>query len=217
MIASLSRSDLINYTLNQIYNFFPDNKTYNKKDINFAFDTSMERIEYCFSKVRNKYFFQNGNVVFNHLHGDQYSMFLYFLSNTLYKNNFDISLCEKLFLLNKSLFSLDAFYEIELPDIFLFVHPLGTVLGRAKYSNYLIVYQRCNIGSNHDIYPHLGEHLTLHPGASILGDCHIGRNVKIAADGLLIDMNVENDSVYIGNPKNYIKKSVKDINSIWLI
>jgi len=144
-------------------------------------------------------------------------MFLYILSNTLYKNNYDLTLCEKLFLLNKSLFSLDAFYEIELPEIFLFVHPLGTVLGRAKYSNYLIVYQRCNIGSNHDIYPELGEHLTLHPGASILGNCQIGRNVKIAADGLLIDKNIEDNTLYIGNPKNYIQKTNKDTNPIWMI
>ena len=217
MATSLNRSDLLNYTLKQVYNFFPDSKNYNKKDIISSFNTTMERIEYCFSKIRNKYFFQNNDVLFNHLHGDQYSMFLYILSNTLYKNNYDLTLCEKLFLLNKSLFSLDAFYEIELPEIFLFVHPLGTVLGRAKYSNYLIVYQRCNIGSNHDIYPELGEHLTLHPGASILGKCHIGRNVKIATDGLVIDKNIENDIVYIGNPKNYIKKSLTDIDSIWLI
>ncbi len=217
MATSLNRSDLLNYTLKQVYNFFPDSKNYNKKDIISSFNTTMERIEYCFSKIRNKYFFQNNDVLFNHLHGDQYSMFLYILSNTLYKNNYDLTLCEKLFLLNKSLFSLDAFYEIELPEIFLFVHPLGTVLGRAKYSNYLIVYQRCNIGSNHDIYPELGEHLTLHPRASILGKCHIGRNVKIATDGLVIDKNIENDIVYIGNPKNYIKKSLTDIDSIWLI
>lgn len=217
MATSLNRSDLLNYTLKQVYNFFPDSKNYNKKDIISSFNTNMERIEYCFSKIRNKYFFQNNDVLFKHLHGDQYSMFLYILSNTLYKNNYDLTLCEKLFLLNKSLFSLDAFYEIELPEIFLFVHPLGTVLGRAKYSNYLIVYQRCNIGSNHDIYPELGEHLTLHPGASILGKCHIGRNVKIATDGLVIDKNIENDIVYIGNPKNYIKKSLTDIDSIWLI
>ena len=65
MATSLNRSDLLNYTLKQVYNFFPDRKNYNKKDIISSFNTNMERIEYCFSKIRNKYFFQNN---FDHLY-----------------------------------------------------------------------------------------------------------------------------------------------------
>ena len=100
-------------------------------------------------------------------------MFLYFLANTLYKYDYELSFFEKIFLLNKILFSLDIFYEVELPDIFLFVHPLGTVLGRGSYSDYLVVYQRCNIGSNNNLSN--SKHVTLHPGASVLGNCIIGR------------------------------------------
>ena len=39
---------------------------------------------------------------------------------------------DKLFLLNKALHGCDIYYEVALPSVFLLVHPLGTVLGRAS-------------------------------------------------------------------------------------
>ena len=44
-------------------------------------------------------------------------------------------LASKAYCLNKALHAIDVFYEVELPEIFFLEHPLGTVLGRAKYSN----------------------------------------------------------------------------------
>lgn len=212
---SLPKQELISYTLKQLNTFFPDNKKANLVQVKSSFELSLDRIEFCFSKINSKYYFKENEVIFNHLNGDQYSMFLYFLSNTLYKDNSDITLCEKIFLLNKYMHSIDAFYEVELPDIFLFIHPLGTVLGRGKYSNYFIVYQRCGIGSNHDIYPTLGENLTMHPGSSILGNSITGKNCEIAAESLVIDFNIESNNLYIGNPKNYFLKGKTEISPFW--
>ena len=96
---------------------------------------AFQRIEFCFSKINNKYFFDGTNSVFNHLNGDQYAIFLYYLSNTLFRLNQDTNLCSKLYLLNKALHGLDAFYEVQLPDIFMVIHPISTVLGRGKYDN----------------------------------------------------------------------------------
>ncbi len=217
MILSLKKTELLKYILYQVYNLFPDNNKYNDAKIQSSMDETLDRVEYCFSKINNKYFYNNKNVVFNHLHGDQYSMFLYFLSNTLYRKEFNPTLCNKLFLLNKTLFAIDAYYEVTLPDIFLFVHPLGTVLGRAEYSDYMIVYQRCNVGSNHDIYPTLGAHLSLYPGSSILGKCKVGNNVKIAANALLIDRDIEDNNLYIGTPKEFHVSEKKEFHSIWKI
>lgn len=215
MEISLSQSDLLDYLVCQLKTFFPDKKDIQKDEIRKNFDEIIQRTEFCFSKVNNKYFKDNSSIIFNHLHTDQYAMFLYFASNTLYRNNSDLELCTKIFQLNKFLNALDVFYEVELPDIFLFVHPLGTVLGRAKYSNYFLVYQRCNIGSNHDIYPSLSEHVSLHPGASILGNCKVEENCKISAGSLLMDSNLEKNSIYIGNPNKYKIKTSKKINPIW--
>ena len=43
---------------------------------------------------------------------------------------------DKLYALNKAMASVDLFYQVELPDIFTFDHPLGSVMGRASYSDY---------------------------------------------------------------------------------
>ena len=41
---------------------------------------------------------------------------------------------DKLYALNKAMASVDLFYQVELPDIFTFDHPLGSVMGRASLS-----------------------------------------------------------------------------------
>jgi serine O-acetyltransferase len=216
MYTTINKSQLTEYLITQLNVFFPDGNKVNQYDLHPCIDEIIERTQFCFSKINNKYFCDGNQIVFNHLNGDQYSMFLYFAANTLYKRTKNIPICEKIFLLNKLLHGIDAFYNIELPDIFIFVHPLGTVLGRAKYSNYLIVYQKCNIGSNKDVYPILGEYLSMHPGAAILGNCNISDNCKIAANALLLDMDLDENTLYMGNPKDYRIKKVTSKNEIWL-
>jgi serine O-acetyltransferase len=108
------------------------------------------------------------------------------LSREVFLKSNDFTLAKKIYLLNKALFCLDVFYEVELPPIFLFVHPVGTVLGRAKYSDYLVVYQRVGVGSNHGIYPTLGEYVTLHPGAMVLGNSQVGNLLLLIRISLII-------------------------------
>jgi serine O-acetyltransferase len=215
MKMSLSKHEVVDFLAAQLKTFFPDKDETAESEIEKCINVIFERVEYCFSKVNNDYFKENGNVVFNHLHADQYAMFLYFAANTLYKKNADTVLCTKICQLNKYLHGIDAFYEVELPDIFLFVHPLGTVLGRANYSNYFLVYQRCGIGSNHGIYPTLEEYVSLHPGASVIGNCIIERNCKISADSLIMDKNLEENSIYIGNTLSYVIKKSQKKSAFW--
>jgi serine O-acetyltransferase len=216
LLISLGSDRLFHYLCVQLRNFFPDdNSKVEQSLLKQCWDLILQRTEYCFSHVNNKYFRSENNVLFNHLNSDQYAMFLYFAANTVYIEGHQIGLAEKLFLLNKYLHGIDAYYEVRLPDIFLFVHPLATVLGRGEYGNFFVVYQRCNIGSNHDIYPRLGEHCTMHPGSSILGDCEVGCNCKIAAGSLLMDMNLEKNTVYIGSPRDYVMKEQCTTSSIW--
>lgn len=217
MEISLSKSDLLSYVIKQLNNFFPDSNIIFSESLFFSFNEALERIEYCFKHVNNRYFNNEKNSIFNHLNGDQYSMFLYMFSNTIYRRNFDINIATKLFLLNKTLYGIDAYYEVCLPNIFLFVHPMGTVLGRGTYKDFLLVYQKCNIGSNRNVYPNLGEHLSLHPGASIIGNCSIGNNVKISLGSTVLDTNIEDNSLYIGDKKNFEIKKTENVNSIWKI
>ena len=212
---TIQDSVLATYVTGQLNALFNDGITVSAEMIKALLPLALERLEHCFSKVNNKYFFDGTTAIFNHLHGDQYAMFLYLLSNTAFHLKAEDGLPSKLFLLNKALHGLDAFYEVELPAVFLFVHPLGTVLGRGRYSDYLIVYQRCGVGSNHDAYPSLGPYTTLRPGAAVLGRCQVGRNCSIAAESLLLDRDLPNDTLYIGNPRDFTIRPLASLPSIW--
>lgn len=213
--TTLGQKQLADYVTRQLNNFFDDGQAVHNNDVFQLLPQVMGRLEHCFTHINNKYFFDGISAVFNHLHGDQYAMFLYLLCNTAYKVGAPAGLAAKSFLLNKSLHGVDAFYEVELPSVFLFVHPLGTVLGRGRYSDYFLVYQRCGVGSNHDVYPTLGPYTTLRPGSSVLGKCTLGRNNTLAAESLLLDRDLLDDSVYIGNPRDFVIRSNSDIPSIW--
>lgn len=217
MKYSLSKEELSHYVVKQLNSFFPDANEIRVADFLDYIDPILNRIEYCFSHVNNKYFHDGNDVRFNHLHADQYAMFLYFAANTIYQQNGCLDLCTKLFYLNRLLHGIDAYYEVKLPDIFLFVHPIGTVLGRGHYSNFFLVYQRCGIGSNRDIYPVLKEHVTLHPGSSILGNCIVEENCSLASGSLLLDRNLEKNTLYIGNPKSFLMKEKVNVETIWRI
>lgn len=219
MEISLSQAELADYVMAQIATFFPDKRLY-KDEFGKHLDEILHRIELCFSKVNSKYFFDGTNVRFDYLNADQYAMFLYYASNTLFRNHSDLNLATKIFQLNRYLHGIDVYYEVELPKIFLFVHPLGTVLGRAKYSDYLLVYQDCNIGGSPDSkgylhYPECGTHLTMHPGSRILGNCKIADNCTMSAGSLLLNMSLESNNLYIGNPRDYTIKPRNSFHYAW--
>lgn len=211
---SLPADRLADYVARQLNGHFPD-AVLTGDDLGPAMPRALERLEHCFSHVANKYFFDGARAVFSHLHGDQYAMWLYILGNELHRQGADADLCAKTFLLNKALHGCDIFYEVELPDIFLLVHPLGTVLGRASYQDYFVSYQRVGVGSNHDVYPRFGQHVTLRPGASVLGDCRVGDHCQIATNALLLDQNLENGSRYIGAPKAWVVRPEETIYPLW--
>lgn len=213
--CSLSPAALAALAARQITHLFPDGAVVDAELLNECVDCALERLEHCFTRIANKYFFDGKAAVFDHLHGDQYAMWLYLLANELHRRNGPADLCKKLFLLNKSLHGCDIFYEVELPSVFLLVHPLGTVLGRARYSDYLIAYQRVGVGSNHGVYPTLGAHLTLRPGSSVLGRAVVGNCCSIAAGSLLLDRDLSSHSLYIGGPRDHLIRAQDGPQPIW--
>ena len=212
MKISLKKNDLLSFTLGQLNNFFPDKKKINRTEVANSYNFALERLDHCLSNIKSKYYSNKNKVVFNHLNSDHYCTFLYFFSNTLYKNNVNKNVYEKVYNLNKLLNCVDMFYEVILPDIFLVTHPIGTVLGRAQYSDYLTVYQNCTIGSNTNKppslrkFPNLGKYLTLRPGSAVLGESKVGINCQIASKSILIDQKLSDNTTYFGNPKKFFLK-----------
>ena len=139
MITSLPRQALQEYTSRQLNYFFPDNNIVDLNNSTAAFSNALDRIEHCFSYCTLKQYNNGTNTLLNHLYSDHYMLYIWFLANTIWKENGDPSLCNKLYYLNKALHGLDCMYDTKLPAIFLIFHGAGTMLGKAAYDDFLIV------------------------------------------------------------------------------
>ncbi len=199
MIQSLDTTTLTKYVAQQLNNMLPDFDI-NSKILQPFVKKAIERTEYCFSKINMKYFFDGTNARFNHLNTDQYAMFLYYLSNTIWAEETDDIMAGKVYYLNKALNGLDAFYEVQLPDIFMLIHPVGTVLGRGKYSDYFVAYQRVTIGGNTELdYPTLGKGVAMYGGSAVIGKCKIGDGCSISFGTMVMEKDVPPNMVVFGN------------------
>lgn len=198
MKLSMTVEQLVAYVTKQVSNNFPDDRS-DVCSLHLFVDICLQRVEYCFSRINSDYYHNEGQIIFNHLHSDQYAAFLYFLANTVWHEGGNPALASKLYYLNKLLHSVDIYYAVELPAVFCLVHPVGTVLGRARYDNYFVAYQRCTVGGNLALeYPVVGEGVAMFAGSSLIGRCQIGSNSAIAAGALVMDTDVPADHVAFG-------------------
>lgn len=209
MKLSILPHELAAYVARQLNAFYPDREL-RPADLSAAVDGALARTARCYRELRTKYFEDGGESVFNHLHTDQYAMFLYFVANSIFRMRGDLGIASKVYALNKALHGIDVFYEVELPSVFCFQHPVGTVLGRARYGDYLFVYQRCSVGSSvaHD-YPTLGRGVVMFGGAGVIGKCVLGDNVWLSVNATVVDGVVPNDSIVFGQSPNLVVKPAK--------
>ena len=92
---------------------------------------------------------------------------------------------------------------------------LGAVVGTFECGPFLIISQGSTIGQNHNRYPRIEGPLLVGPGASVLGDCHIGRNVIIGARALVIDRDIPDDTLVLGMaPDLVLKDNPEDLRLI---
>lgn len=114
---------------------------------------------------------------------------------------------DKIYALNRTLSSADLFYQVELPEVFAFDHPLGAVLGRANYSNYFSFSQGCTVGNNKGVYPTFGESVFMMSDSKVIGNCRIGDNVIISASSYVKDTDIPSGSVVFGQSPNLTVKT----------
>lgn len=198
MQLSLSRTDLALYVRKQFENLFPDGADLG--DLPKFVDLALGRIEHCFSRVRLKGYSANGQPRFSHWHSDQYAIFLYYLANSAFREKPGHPIADKAYALNKALHALDAFYEVQLPDVFAVQHPVGTVLGRATYSDFFICYHNCTVGANLDNdYPSFGRGVVMYGGSRVIGRTAVGDNSFVSTGAIVIDGGaLEADSILHG-------------------
>jgi serine O-acetyltransferase len=180
------------------------------------FDRIIDKCSYCFSQTTNKYYQKEEQPYFSPYISTQYLIFLYYFSNTIYKEEPNQrELCDKLYYLNKIFNSVDIFYAVELPDFFMCEHPVGTVMGRGTYGQGFMFYQNCVVGGflkpdTTIIYPNIGLNVKMFAGTMIIGDCTIGDNVNIGAGALIKNQNIPNNSNVFGSSPNLIIKPIKE-------
>lgn len=217
MVFTIPKEDILAQLLMQVKaHFFISNEE--EEAIKSRFDYALKVCEENFSHSENKYFWIEENGIkkcrFNPFHAVQYMIFLYYLSHDIYENANVGQLCDKIYYLNKIFHSVDLFYAIDLPKHFEAEHPLGSVMGRAKYSDGFLFLQGCTVGGIRDregnyFYPVLEENVQMYSNSSILGNSHIGKNVKIGAGAIVKNQDVPDNSTVFGQSPNLIIKPNK--------
>lgn len=212
---TIPRQDLLSILHRQVGLFFPVSES-EKNAINVVFDNVLHRLDVCLHSRINGYLSDamgGGKILkFNYLHTTQYLIFLYYLSNTLFKEGHD-ELAGKIYYLNKIMNAVDIFYQVELPETFGCEHPVGSVIGRAQIGKDFYFYQNCTVGSTADknnnyIHPVIGNNVCMYSNSAILGRCNIGDNVNIGSGTIIKNQDVPSNSTVFGiSPNLCIKNS----------
>src|SRR5450830_170279 len=201
--VNFSRSSLIDYTVRQISHFFPDGKDNVRHRLEQSFADAINRVRTCINSVRC--WRENE---FDYLHSSQYCIYLYFLSNTIWKNSGDIEVCTKLFLLNKALNGIDCFYEVELPEKFFIGHSVGIVLAKATYSDYFVLYQNSTVGKNHGVAPTIGQGVVMYPSTAIIGRCSVGENTLLSQGVSVLNQDTPGNTAVFQGVDGLIFKAI---------
>ena len=177
-----------------------------------CFDKALERVEHCFQAIHLKYYNINGSITFNHLHADHMATLLYLYANTIWHTTGDDAYPIRLCYANKIMHGLDLHYNVEMPEHFLFVHPIGTVLGRAIYGDYLAVYQGVTVGALTTTYPTFGSGTILYANSSVLGNSVLGDDVIVGAHALVRDIAISAGMTVTGQcPRNRFHPNTKSV------
>jgi serine O-acetyltransferase len=181
-------------------------------------EEAYRRCMVAISSTNDKYLKLDGAAEFKSEHSGCWSIFLYYLSNSL--TNFAKKEAEQIYYLNKILHSVDWYCEIELPDHFMVEHPLGSILGRAHYGDYLFIFQGVTIGGNNQAYPTIGTKVCFYSDAKVVGNSHIGDNVVFGANTYVKDEDIPSNSIVFGSSPNLIikqdtEKIEKVMKSLW--
>lgn len=181
-------------------------QSYRGGGIDEAFAIALERLEYSFSFVADtSYCNDAGQTFFSHLHSDQYAQFLYYFANTLWTRSHNRMVCDKLMYLNRILHGFFVSYKAGLPNIFLFNHAVGSVIGNAEYSDFLVINQNITINTSNNEKSlwgktlRIGKGCWISTGAKIIGAEPIGDRVSIGVNAIVYHQAIEDDQVVVLN------------------
>jgi serine O-acetyltransferase len=198
-IVNLDSGLLAAYVRRQLLNLLPMEEGHDAGLIEVHLAASLKRLEHCINGVK---IWKPGQ--FDVLHSSQYCIFLYYLANTIWREERAANVCTRLFLLNKALNGIDCFYEIELPEVFFIGHSVGIVLAKATYGNHLVLYQNTTVGKNHGVAPILGDRVVLYPNSTVIGRCQIGNGSVVSQGVSVLNQNTPGESAVFSGEGNQL-------------
>ena len=214
MKMSLTADDLRDYVKRQCQFLFPDNsKCYASQMNKSAYEEALFRTEECFRHITLRGWADKGEAVFSHLHSDQYSQFLYFYANSLWKTAENEDFARRLMILNRSISGTFVSYKCPLPPHFLFGHAVGTVVGNADYGDFVVFFQNVTVNTGDDLggtlVPKIGNGLFMAAGSSIIGKEPIGNGCSLGANVCLYNTPLKDNSVVALQDGNQIIRTRK--------
>jgi serine O-acetyltransferase len=201
MVISISEKNLYSLLVKQLSNLFFFSKKHDADDLDSAFPSTLKKLEKCFSNTTNIYYRKNNKTYFNPYHSSQYCIFLYYLSNMCSKSGAK-DLADRIYFLNKALNAVDLYHEVNLPEVFYTDHPVGSVIGRASFSNHFSFTQNCTVGHNKGFSPHFGEHVHMYSGAKVIGKCSVADYCLISSGCCIKDTDIPCGSIVYGISPN---------------
>ena len=87
----------------------------------------------------------------------------------------------------------------------LFVHSFSTIINPESIGKHFRITHNCTVGNSKEGRPIIGDNVTIHAGAIVIGPIVIGNNVIIGA-GAVVTKNIPANCIVIGNPAFIIKR-----------
>lgn len=168
-----------------------------------ALQTALEKTQCCLSQcVGISRIHTPKTKSFNAYDSTQYCIMLYFTANELYRQRYPERFYTITYLLNKALHAIDLMYDVALPSVFFGEHPVGSVIGRAKFGNNFLFRQCCTIGSSGDLYPQIGSNVEMCANSMILGGSVIEDFVCVSSGAVIKSQHIPRCSIVFGQSPN---------------
>jgi serine O-acetyltransferase len=206
MRSSLRVDELTRYTERQLATTFPDD---GKVSLHRVVGRALDVVEFRFSRIKLRSYRDEEGATFNHLHSDQYASYVYECSRIAFRDFGDVQLAEKLFGLNKAINGIVCMYDTELPNLFIFIHTVGSVLGKARYGEKLVVCQGVTVGTDRGKAPSIGEGVVLFGGSTVIGDAILGDRSVVSTGTVVRSCTVPAGHVAAGREPTLIVKAAK--------
>ena len=144
--------------------------------------------------------------LFDPAQSDQYAMFVWFCSNEAWRAG-NVELAADLFALNKALNGIVCMWDTALPRVFLWIHSVGTMLGKAEYAERFVAYHNVTVGTDRGARPSLGEGTILFAGSKVVGGARIGARSVVSLNAVVINEEIPPNSVVAGASPNLVVKA----------